>query len=624
MLGKSPGQSFSNKAKNSAAQFGNGSILSTLYDWQWKQLHDYQQYYGVRLVAINDIPTAASLAGKVTSFNSATVCDDTTVLDLTPASSVFTDAAGLKSTWSLATGDGIVGGSCNFPATVVDNVAVTPVLNFVNHGVAAAVIDYGSNQEQMSLFLPCGSWFISCATIGNVWFQWVTRGLYTGIRRIYFTPQIDDVFLKTEGNNELGAAVAWRTSPNDIQGLIDWMPDLNSRLPAGSNVTIEMAFNGNGIMEAISGSYNFLVNIDPDLTDANLDWKKPLGTGQSLWNLSSVNTAWTKAALASDPLFNFFSAPGNLSSVSSKFLWCSHTFTHEIFNNNTYSDVINEVQFNFRLASSEFWGLDGQAYWSNHSMVTPGISGIFNGDALQALSDFGITGCVGDSSRPKTLNAENPLYWPLTTTFNNNGFDGFTVVPRQSAAIYFNCTNQEYNTQLYNNIYGTQKTFADIIAAEVKRNLRTLSLLSWQPAMFHQANLRNADLPVVTIGSATGKLGLMQQWVESVFGSFGQLSNWPIITVKQDDLTQKFINRQIYETAGVKVVQIVGVTSSGAAAAGFNITSTVSCIAPVTLPPTIRTTDIIELPAGSTFEQIGVDSVTVWIPLTANASPVSL
>ncbi|KAJ3029935.1 UNVERIFIED_CONTAM: hypothetical protein HDU68_010621 [Siphonaria sp. JEL0065] len=596
------------------------------------QLYAYQQFYGVRLVAINDVPTAPAYIGKVAAYKALTSCS-TAALNLVPSSATFTGPAGLKSTWSLAAGDGIVGGSCNFPAIINDPLTVTPVLDFkagtVANGVSAAVIDFGRNQQQMSFFLPCGAWSIACTTIGNIWFQWGTRGTYTGLRRIYFTPQIDDVFLNTDGNDENGKAVAFRISPADIQGLINWMPDINSRLPAGSNITIEMAYNGNGVMEYLSNlptDPNYFVDIDPDMTDTGLDWQKPLGTGQTLWTpalLAGLTTTWTKTVLAQDPIYNFFSAPGNLTSVSSKFLWCSHTFTHEILNNNTYGDTSNEVNFNFHLASKSLWGLDGQPFWSNKTMVTPGISGLFNGDALKALWDFGITGAVGDSSREKTLNPIRPMWWPLTTNVSTNGFAGFTVVPRQSLNIYFNATNGPYNAKLYNNIYKTTKTFTDILGLEVSRNMRTLPLLSWQPAMFHQANLRNADMPSVTIGTKTGKLSLMQQWVESVFGSFAKVSNWPILTVKQDVLTQKFINRQIYETANVVVTQAVNVTATGVTSSGLSVSASKNCIAPVTLPRSVAIADITSLPAGATTEQIGtVDSVTVWVPLTANATPV--
>ncbi|KAI9344673.1 hypothetical protein BDR26DRAFT_857395 [Obelidium mucronatum] len=546
------------------------------------KIYEYQQFYGVRLIVNGDLPI--NYAGKLAALNAATQCVRTT-LNLKPASNAFTDPAGLTSTWSLPSADGIVEGSYNCPATITNATAVTPVLNFESGGVAAAVIDFGNNQQQMSFFLPCADWSGVCTTIANIWFQWGTRGAYTGLRRIYFTPQIDDVFLKTDGNDETGKAVAFRISQADIQGLIAWTPQINSRLPKGSNITIEMAYNGNGIMEYLSRlptNPGYLIDIDPDLTDTGLDWKKPLGTGKTLWP-AKANYTWTKANLALDPIYNAFSGPGNLAAVTSKFLWCSHTFTHEIFNNNSYSDTFKEVDFNFHLASKDLWGLDGQPFWSNKSMVTPGISGIFNGDALKALLDFGITGVVGDASRPKTVDPVRPLWWPITTNVADNGYAGMTVVPRQSLNIYFNTTNGPYNAQLYNNIYGTTKTFADILAIEVARNMRTLPMLSWQPAMFHQANLRNADMPNVTINGVSGKFSLMQQWVES----------------------------------------LLGINATGVSIVGFNVTASKNCIAPVTLPPTVAIKDII-LPAGATTEQIGVDSVTVWVPLVANAAPVQI
>ncbi|KAJ3198811.1 hypothetical protein HDU82_001002, partial [Entophlyctis luteolus] len=548
------------------AGFSNGSYLSTLYSWQWQQLHEYQQYYGVRLVAINDIPTAQAYSGQVTAANSATTCSSATILSVSPVGTTFTLPAGMKTGWSSAAGDGIAGGSCNFPATITNSTSSSAVLNFVSGsstvGVAAAVMDFGRNQQQMSLFMPCGSWSTTCCIISHLWFQWATRGLYTGLRRLYFTPQVDDFFLTTDGLNENNQLVSFRLSTADMLGLITWMPDFNARMPSGSNVTFELAFNGNGVMEIISTTVDYTLDFDPDLTDTALDWIKPLGTGLTLWPaLSTINTDWA-AALSQDSLYQYF-APASSATTTSKFLWVSHTFTHEILNNNSYSDTNNEVTFNFRLASSAYMSLDGHAYWSNKSMVTPGISGLFNGDALRALSDFGIKAVVGDSSRPKTLNAARPLYWPLVTTSANNGFDGFIIIPRQSLNIYFNATNSNYDTVLYNNIYKTTHNFSYIMNAEVQRNLRTLGLLAWYPAMFHQANLRNADLPSITAGSKTGKIGLAQEWMECVFGNFTQFVNWPVVTVKQDDLTQKFINRQIYETAGVTVAQNVVVSASG-------------------------------------------------------------
>jgi hypothetical protein len=34
--------------------------------------------------------------------------------------------------------------------------------------------------------------------------------------------------------------------------------------------------------------------------------------------------------------------------------------------------------------------------------------------------------------------------------------------------------------------------------------------------MFHQANLRQGDTPTITVGSQTGRLSLLQIWVETI------------------------------------------------------------------------------------------------------------
>ncbi|KAJ3381227.1 hypothetical protein HDU84_005270 [Entophlyctis sp. JEL0112] len=613
------------------AGFSNGSYLSTLYFWQWNQIHNYQRQYGVRLVAINDNPTSSMYSNLLFSVGGKYGCDSSTELWVSPSTNQYTTPAAMKSGWTLAAGDGISGGSCNFPATILNTTYVTAVLDFKNLsstvGTAAAVVNFGSNQQQLSIFMPCGSWSITCCTISHIWFQWATYGLYTGLRRLYFTPQVDDFFLGTSGLDENNVTVSYRTTPSDVQGLISWMSDFNTRMPTGSNVTFELAFNGNGILRVISNStYSYFLNFTPSLTDTPLNWVKPLGTGMTLWpNISTLDLNWTKS-LGLDPLYQYLS-PENAQTTTSKFLWISHTFTHEILNNNSYSDTLTEMNMNFRMASSNFLDLVGKQYWSNNTLVTPGISGLFNGDALRALYDFGVKGAVGDSSRPPTLNSNRPLYWPMTTTAAANGFDGFTVVPRQSLNIYFNCTNQNYNTMLYNGLNPNAGTvdFAYIMNTEVKRNVRLLALLSWNPVMFHQSNLRNADMPAVSAGTAVGaqKLGLAQQWIENVFGNFTEFVDWPLLSVKLDDLTQKFVERMIYETAGVTVTASITLSSSGVTFTGFSVSSNATCVAPVTLPYGVSPGNLV-LPAGVTTDQVGGDSVTLWIPVQGGGASVEV
>ena len=66
--------------------------------------------------------------------------------------------------------------------------------------------------------------------------------------------------------------------------------------------------------------------------------------------------------------------------------------------------------------------------WESQSIVTPGISGLLNGPALQAMWDAGVRNVVGDSSKWEYRPVN--LYHGLWTTQAFNGFDGMFIVPR--------------------------------------------------------------------------------------------------------------------------------------------------------------------------------------------------
>jgi hypothetical protein len=46
----------------------------------------------------------------------------------------------------------------------------------------------------------------------------------------------------------------------------------------------------------------------------------------------------------------------------------------------------------------------------------------------------------------------------------------------------------------------------------------------------------------MTIGSQTGKFSIMQAWMETIVQEMTRLTNWPIITLKEDDLADKFVS----------------------------------------------------------------------------------
>lgn len=167
-------------------------------------------------------------------------------------------------------------------------------------------------------------------------------------------------------------------------------------------------------------------------------------------------------------------------------------------------------------------GLAAAEKISTNSLVPPAITGLHNGDALQAWSDNGITAAVGDNTRPVLANQQNE-FWPLITTVAGNGLDGMTVVPRWSTSIYYNCDSPSCIVTQYGDMYGSS-TFDSILATEKNTNAANLFGLRHDPFMFHQANLRQVDVAKTSyVGGTSKQLSVMQVWTETVVGEIIRL-----------------------------------------------------------------------------------------------------
>jgi hypothetical protein len=84
--------------------------------------------------------------------------------------------------------------------------------------------------------------------------------------------------------------------------------------------------------------------------------------------------------------------------------------------------------------------------------------------------------------------------------------------------------------------------------------------------MFHQANMRQGDTDSIKVGPVSGRLSLLQIWVETIVQEMLRLyvnpviktegmyllthhdsTNWPIRSLRQDDIATLFIERQTRE-----------------------------------------------------------------------------
>ncbi|KXS21755.1 hypothetical protein M427DRAFT_107155 [Gonapodya prolifera JEL478] len=589
----------------------SGAFTSALTPAQWAYLEDYEATYRVRRVSMDDYPGAAT----GTQVYNTTVGKTVLSVQNITLNATYASAAGVQPTADVDTNGlfhtpAVV--SASLPSTIS---SVAPVFwynpcppEFPVTTVGAVHVTYSNYREHMAFFLAFGSWSATSSLLNHVWLQWGTRGLYQGFRRTYALGQVDDLFLKTE--TVFNSAQTYRVTPEDMANLAAWQASLNRRLPRGSAFRVEVALNGNGILEA-AGSAD-LININTEST-VNKTYVKPLGSGTNRWP-SSYTSSWVtnSTGLLKDALFAWFVQ--NKTANMAPFSWLSHTFTHENLDDATQYDVTQEVTLNQKMAT--VLGLTGQPYWSSNGMVTPEISGVFNGDAYTVLTANNITTIVGDNSRSQLVPSDIYGLWRSTSASSN--YVGYAVIPRQPTEVYYDCSTVAEDIYLYNNMYfntfGYNSTWSQILSREQTRLTSMLLNLRHDPHMFHQANLRNHDLARVIINRISGRWGLYEQWFETVFARYNQLVTWPVVSLKMDDLAQFYREREARTTCSIST----SFTVSTYQVTGVTISTSGACKVGITIPTNVTSVN----PAHS-YEQLGSDPLTVWVPMTSG-TPVTI
>jgi hypothetical protein len=140
--------------------------------------------------------------------------------------------------------------------------------------------------------------------------------------------------------------------------------------------------------------------------------------------------------------------------------------------------------------------------------------------------------------------------------------------------------------------------------------------------MFHQANLRVADVSTTTLNNVTKQRSLLQMWVESVVTEFNELVNWPMITKSHDQLAAIFTNRMVKDQCNPNVRLLYTTTAGVRSITGFEVSATGNtCSVPI--PVTLRSGSVTSLQS-STTEQIGNDPLTIWVPLSGSAKTFTL
>jgi hypothetical protein len=182
-------------------------------------------------------------------------------------------------------------------------------------------------------------------------------------------------------------------------------------------------------------------------------------------------------------------------------------------NNATYSDASKEISFN--RAWLQQGGISQARRYSSSGLIPPAITGLHNADVIKAWMDNGIKYVVGDNTRPILRNQQNE-FWPAISSTAVNGYSGLVIVPRWATTIYYNCDLPDCTLQEWINTSGGSGDYQHLLDDARNANSRHLLGLHWDPFMFHQANLRVADLPTTMINGVELQLSLIETWTEII------------------------------------------------------------------------------------------------------------
>ncbi|KAK6501422.1 hypothetical protein TWF481_009261 [Arthrobotrys musiformis] len=604
--------------------YGDSGWRSALTTDQMNQIYAYQVSCGVRMVHFNIWPGSYAFGADAVGgcCNSG---DDQNVTVIKEVADARFPSAGLNAVpLSLS-------GLYHVPSKIIDtNLTQTtaflefgPNLQYADTTVGGVINTFPDGRSQMAFFCSFGTWSPTSAYLNHIWIHWATHGLYDGYRRVLLGTQIDDVLLGTEAWD---TGITYRTTVTDMVAHAEWVTDVNTRLATtnpGSHYMVELGLNGNGnllqsydvmqLKTSLAGTCEdpiWYAN-DPDTTP--LEFQKVLGTGTDSWPSDIVDfSLYTATCLNLDPLsvWLWTTVPARTA-----YYFVSHTFTHLSLNNATYNDTYREINWNLRYFKKT--GLDVNTQISLGGIIPPAITGMHNGDALQAMKDNGVWNAVGDNTRPPLRN-QNSVYWPLYTTVANNGYDGFQITPRFATRIYFNCDTSDCTVAEWVGTSTAKGDINDLLAIEKETTINSLLNLMHDPYMFHQANMRTNITNSVTIPgtSNTKKFSLLQMWTETQIAEFQRLVTWPILTYKHDDIATAFKNRYQRDlcyaqvSQGISQGKVVSVTVS-------TPNNTCGVEIAVTVPGGVKETG-----SNIRIEKIGNDLPTVWVKL--NGQPVTL
>lgn len=374
-------------------------------------------------------------------------------------------------------------------------VTATSLLQDGAGNAIVSVNNYPDGRQNLAVTADGNPYLMHAVALGSGIVNWVTKGMYIGQRRVYMSPQPDDIIIaddvwdpKTRSDQ---TGKSYRITANDYRRYLSWQTTRNTtRL---GTVIAEMPFNGVG---AVPGEY------------------------------------------ASDDL------TPEVKRNNSGFHWLSHTFTHANLDLISYTNTISELKSNDEMAKKN--GLNLKSY-NKDALVTPQISGLNNAEAVRAMADFGVRWLVSDTSkfcghRDAARQAQAGCPRPNTGIYHDLQ-PRIMMIPRYPMNLYYNVTTpaewvDEYN-YYYNAYWGRNLSYAELLDNQSEFWLSYLLNFDMRPVMFHQSNLRAYD----------GTRSLLGDLIDATIAKYSAIYNLPPESRTQRQIGSLMAERMVLNDA---------------------------------------------------------------------------
>eukprot|EP01134_Creolimax_fragrantissima_P000839 CFRG0839T1 len=395
---------------------------------------------------------------------------------------------------------------------------------------------------------------------GHAWFEWVTRGVFLGFRRLSLNIHVDDWYIQSALYD---TGEDYRLNGTDVEVYVDWKTMLHDNtLPTGSDFKLEPAYNGGGIamfgindtglLNATKEYAHHFSWISHTWTHMNMDWLAEDQCAEG-YKMCHPNATVYDAEMQ----YNQMIARGE-GINSTEYIWLYYgdqaTPPHQFLDNRT--ELLENNYSPISMVTPEIsgvWPADYNMSLNTQSSRKPYLN---NSDFFDAIIRNGIHNLVGDNSRPEL---QDPyMYHAIVSTVLQYGQDGVIIVPRWSPNIPFNCNSYECVSQFYSDggcnwvTYGPpcpgNMTGPDIVIRESKTATIPLLQLRWDPYMFHQANMhalpfREGYVPLVGI--------FVQDAVED---TMRYLTGLPFVSYRMDELSKMYRMRMGRDKCGINGV----------------------------------------------------------------------